>query len=373
MKIDFPTATLKAALSRVDKVIQKRATIPVMQNVAIDADGDGNIVITGSNLDTTISIRCEGHISGSGSFLLPASQLLDMVSAASSDAISMENDGDIVTVKAGRSRLKLFSMERDLYPIAIDASGTGQPVDCTTMSEALAFCLPAASREETRYYLCGVLIDSQPEGMTLWGTNGHIMNRASVSGPHLGVSAIIPYDAVPVIMDALSFGSASMSLTETEWTVSTASLSAKGKTIDGSYPNMTVAINQFSEWLDVIDVDAAMISQAIHIASIGAMEDGQKLRALAVNGSKGDDSLVVRGARSAGGVASAGHAEIEADVMSDASIGVNSALLARVAGCFKGSVMVSVCGSTAIRLSSGDDMESICMATRLSVQEMQYD
>lgn len=94
---------LLPALTSVVKVIEKRNTIPVMQNVLLRAEG-GRLTLTGSDLDAEISATVECARADDATFTLPAATLLDAVRKLPEGVeIGLSACKDFATVSAARS------------------------------------------------------------------------------------------------------------------------------------------------------------------------------------------------------------------------------------------------------------------------------
>ena len=78
--IPLPIAELKPALAGLGKVINARATLPVLQHVKIERTADGWIALTGTDLDRFVTMRLEHPGDGPpATVLLPLDQLTQVV------------------------------------------------------------------------------------------------------------------------------------------------------------------------------------------------------------------------------------------------------------------------------------------------------
>ena len=58
-KINLPIAELKPALAGLGKVISKSSTLPVLKMVKLDRTREGWITLTGTDLDSFVTVRLE--------------------------------------------------------------------------------------------------------------------------------------------------------------------------------------------------------------------------------------------------------------------------------------------------------------------------
>ena len=79
-------------LSSVTNVVGSRATMPILQNVLIEAEGD-TVTLTTTNLDLGICCRIKATVSSPGRITLPVKKLVPIVRALSSSDTIVELTG----------------------------------------------------------------------------------------------------------------------------------------------------------------------------------------------------------------------------------------------------------------------------------------
>jgi DNA polymerase-3 subunit beta len=182
---------LLAVLAAAVRIVSPRTTIPILSNVLVTAEGDAITVAT-TNLDIRVTARVPAEVERPGATTLPAKILHDIVRAMPADArLTVDaQEGDRATLRHGRSRQTLATLPAGDYPDAgVGAFPKTFEVTGATLARQLARCLIAASTEETRYYLNGVLFHAEGAGperdpeLRLVATDGHRLVRSSVPLP----------------------------------------------------------------------------------------------------------------------------------------------------------------------------------------------
>jgi DNA polymerase-3 subunit beta len=112
-------------LSSVTNVVGNRATMPILQNVLIEAEGD-TITLTTTNLDLGICCRIKASVSSPGRITLPVKKLVPIIRALSSSDTVVELTGkDRVKITSGSSVFQIAGLPADQFP----------PIGCKCPSE----------------------------------------------------------------------------------------------------------------------------------------------------------------------------------------------------------------------------------------------
>lgn len=197
-KIQLPIAELKPALAGLGKIIPKRVTLPVLGMVKVDRTKDGWITLTGTDLDSYVTVRFEEPVAGEPvSILVPYNDLAKLAKGcASGEALTIEQAGDNVLIHypVGQqtAQVKVESCKVEEFPPIprIKSEPVPLPDEVRTSLQEAFEC---ASTDETRYVLQGAFIDvSDKTCHQVVATDGrHLYSSNSFSLP-LPESVIVP-------------------------------------------------------------------------------------------------------------------------------------------------------------------------------------
>jgi len=116
MKIQTGRNELLSALQAVIGVVERRQTLPVLSNLLFDAQKD-ELVITGTDLELELVSRATVKTQSPGKTTVPARKLFDICRGLPEGAdLTLEQSGDRVTLKSGRSRFTLATLRADEFP-----------------------------------------------------------------------------------------------------------------------------------------------------------------------------------------------------------------------------------------------------------------
>lgn len=273
---------LAAALGRIRGAVESRSTIPILSHVLIACEA-GRMHLTASDLDIEITADIEAAIEAAieAEFRTTAraDMLTDIVKRVPKGAqirLTLEEHGDL-RLRWGRNSASLRTLPALGFP-AMGACGAEMAeIALGTLAGALAFCSPAISTEETRYYLNGVYLHRAGEAGTLRAvaTDGNKLARADTglawpaAWPEAG--GILPRKTVGLLTNAE--GDARLGMTGTRLRIEAADWTLTSKLIDGRFPDYTRVIPTPGPGAQRLTLDRAALAEAVQIAMVPARSD----------------------------------------------------------------------------------------------------
>jgi len=204
MKIRIERNELLAALARVQGVVERRNTVPILSNILLEAD-DGGIHVFATDLEIGIRGTYDGEVLSPGGVTVSARKLFEICRELNDGPVEMTEEEQWVTVTSGRSRFRVASLPSADFPPVPETEGEVLvPVARDVFSTMIRKTFFAVGDLDTRYVLNGVLMSVSAEGagevpFRLVATNGHrlalIERPIQVEGA-LEVSAIVPRKAL---------------------------------------------------------------------------------------------------------------------------------------------------------------------------------
>jgi len=169
---------------------------PLLTDVLISVDGN-RVEFTATDGDISIRRRfSDENVSGEGTAALPAATLLQAVRSIDDAEITIVQVDQTHELKSERAYFKLNGDDPDMFPsipTVEDEAGVELP-----LGEFVALCsrtMFAASKDMGRYAFNGVLLELDPEGITLVATDGRRLALATLpmaTGVAERRSAVVP-------------------------------------------------------------------------------------------------------------------------------------------------------------------------------------
>lgn len=243
MRITCERSYLATALGVAGRAVSSRNTLPILSNVLLETEDD-RLKLTATDLDTAIRCVIPAAVAENGAVAVPAGILNDVVSKLPDAPVTLEMQDGKVTVRCGKSDYMILSLPAEDFPVVPEVTeGTDIVLPQARLKEMLRLTTFAASKEETRSLLMGVLFEARNSALTLVATDTHRLawKRATlgeeVSQP---VTAIVPAKPLAemerVLKDSMEdmvhvrFGASQVQF-ETE------QVTLVSRVLDGQFPN----------------------------------------------------------------------------------------------------------------------------------------
>ena len=179
MKFSIQKNELQRGLGRIQSIVEKRNTMPILANVLIEAKKQkktGTLELAATDLEVGIRSIQAAEVEIAGSITVSAKKLYEIVRELPEELVSIEaSDDAYLTIRCARAKFTLAGNAAGEYPTLPDASpGTTVSVQAVVLSQMIERTMYAASSDETRYNLNGVFLEQLPSGkLRMVATDGH--------------------------------------------------------------------------------------------------------------------------------------------------------------------------------------------------------
>jgi DNA polymerase-3 subunit beta len=289
MKFTITREQLQEGLVAVAASVPAKTTLPVLANILVEAGRDG-LRLSGTDLDIAVSTTVPASVDQEGAVTLPAKKLVEIVRELPSAAIRFTSSGEQrVTIECGRAKFRLLGLPREEFP-AFPAVKFEDGWKCSSgdLQKLIGHVAFAASTEESRPILNGVLWELRPERMRMVATNGHRLAKMDVpTRPGLAAGQadlIVPPKALEQIRRL--YGSEEeieIARSENHLGFRSATTLVFTRLIEGPYPNYEQVIPREND--KVATADKAAFTAALRRMSIVASDQTHRIRVALVGGS----------------------------------------------------------------------------------------
>jgi len=179
MKFVVDRDSFTRALARIQGVLSRKATLPVLSNVLIEAD-EGGLRVAATDLDVTFDGMVEARIAEPGRTTVDGKRLFDVVRSLPGEEIDVEvGDDEKLVLRCKNTEFMLLGNPADDYPGLPDAKGAEMiPVDAEALKELIDRTRFSVSTDESRPNLNGVFFRCMGEGrIRMVSTDGHRLSQ----------------------------------------------------------------------------------------------------------------------------------------------------------------------------------------------------
>lgn len=217
-----------------------RNALPVLSGVRMSVSGN-RLAVTGSDLELTITVNLEVAGSDDGVAVLPAKLAADIVRLIEPGAIEIDATGDRPRVSGGRSEFFLNSIPADEYPSRPEPVGESVTIAAGDLAEGLRQVVKAASTDDSRPVLTGVLMAAEDGGLRLVSTDSYRLAVRDLPGAAVlrsGQQVLVPSRALTEVARVLGEGdSVSLVLGENDVSFELDGTSVSTQLIQGDFPD----------------------------------------------------------------------------------------------------------------------------------------
>ncbi|HET6777000.1 MAG TPA: DNA polymerase III subunit beta [Actinomycetota bacterium] len=172
MKFRCERDGLSEALQTVQRGVSTRPGIPALTGVLMTAGETGLTLLT-TDLEVSTEVRVPVEVREGGSVLVPARLVADMVKSLAPDMVEFDSDGAQARLVCRSFEGTLRCLPAEDFPSLREPEGTRVKVESAAFAEAVAQVVKAASRDEARPILTGVLLEVNREGLTMVATDSY--------------------------------------------------------------------------------------------------------------------------------------------------------------------------------------------------------
>ena len=281
MKFKIVRSKFLEGLKSVQNIVAAKGSLPILQNVLMEAD-ENRLVMTTTDLDISIRSSVECEIVESGATTLPVKLLFNSISKAAEGEIVVEvDDKERATITAGSAKFKLAGLpEADFPRLPKDEDAYAYEIPQATLREMFRKVSYAASQDDTRRTLKGVLMSFKASKLTMVATDGRrlaLVENEIEFPKDVEKDIVLPSKAVQELQRSLNGEEiASVMIQKTQVSFKLGNITIYSKLMDDVYPNYRQVIPK--ETVEKITIDRQLLLDALDRASVMTMDEAHSTK-----------------------------------------------------------------------------------------------
>ena len=203
MKLKIKKEEILKGLQRIQGVVEKKNTMPILSNMLLTADANG-VEIVATDLEIGLRGRYTAEVEKAGSVTLSAKKMYEIVRELPAEDIQIKvEDGGWAKIISGHSQFKLVALPKEDYPALPDVAEEGMiAIEGETLREMIKKTLYSVGENDARYVLNGLFVQMTQGknglNIRMVGTDGHRLSMIDrvIEAKHKEESMIIPKKAM---------------------------------------------------------------------------------------------------------------------------------------------------------------------------------
>jgi DNA polymerase-3 subunit beta len=255
LKLSTRREALFHQLQTVTRAASTRSAVQALSGVQLQAASDG-IELRATDMEIGLRVPLEGEIAREGAVVLPARLLVDVVRALPADELTLELRAaeQDVELNSGSATFHIRTLRLEDFPPLPEPGGDDQlDVPGPALVETVLKVARAASRDETRPVLTGILVSASEQELRMAATDSYrlaVKDTALEAPLSRSFEANVPARALQELTRIVQQGAAdriAVSLRSNQVVFEAAGVVLSSRLIDGQFPNVRTLLPEAYE------------------------------------------------------------------------------------------------------------------------------
>ncbi len=237
MRIRAERDDLADVLARAARAVGTRSPQQILQGLLCDVRGN-RLEVTGTDGEVTIRTTLDVEVLEPGRTVVPAKLAAEAVRKLPAGAVTMSAEEGEVEITGNGPRFRLREFVVNDFPDIADTIDTPiVEIDGDSFVSALSQVGVAASADDARPTLTGVLFESGDDGLRLVATDSYRLALRDLPGVSTGTTALVPYRALREVGRTIGDAKLGVQLDSREAAFSSGRGRMTARVIEATFPN----------------------------------------------------------------------------------------------------------------------------------------
>ncbi len=175
MELKIGVPELVKALGRSQGIVEKKSTMPILSHVLLEARKAGQLVVSATDLDLSVSSEHGCEVLKEGALAVSARPLYEIVRALPETTVTLKRgQNNYLEVKSGSAEFRIVGLPAEDFPALPRFDKVPfEDVEPSLLLDMIERTFFAVSTDETRYNLNGVFFEPAAGNLRLVATDGH--------------------------------------------------------------------------------------------------------------------------------------------------------------------------------------------------------
>jgi len=267
MKIKCLKNQLLPALVDAGHLASTRATLPILQNIFLEANKD-ILVIKATDLEQTYEKKLAVEIIETGKITVPARLIVDFLQNNPDQEVSLETNDLNLAIKSANHSAKLRCQAAEDYPELPKTDKLSRfSFPSNQLKEMISKTIFAASLDESRPVLGSLLWRFKEGSFEMVGTDGYRLAyyKSEFKEP-LAADCIVPRRSLTELNRSINGEQVEVAFNTSQLALSFDQTTFTTRVLEGNYPDYQAILPKKSQF--EIDLDGNELLQSLKLASL---------------------------------------------------------------------------------------------------------
>lgn len=275
---------LREQVRCIQGIFTGKETIPILSRVRIDAETQGILRMTATDLDVTMIVEQEVDVLQGGSICLNGRKLGEITGNLPNETVLLKLDarGEKLEFRAGKFKSKLSGIGSEQFPEILETNAEAIKFPVAAFYQGLRRTIFAANENSQRFTINGVLLLLEESTLTMVSTDGTRLCwfRIAVESS-ANLRCLIPIKAARELRQMLAAElrtdpKSEISVkkgSQLEFTVANKRMTARE--LSGNFPNWELVIPK--EFAYFAEIDVARLREAVMRVSVMSEDENRRI------------------------------------------------------------------------------------------------
>src|SRR5919108_1273020 len=199
LKITCTRDELVRQLAIVSRAASTRTTVQVLAGILLTAEGE-RLHLAATDMELSLRTSMDAAVDTGGAVVVPGKLLVDLARLLPGEEVSLEHrQGEgVVEIVSGAATYRLHTYNAEDFPRLPEPVGEMATIDAEALLATATKVSRAASRDESRPVLTGILVRFEGANLVMAATDSYrlAVKETSMSAPAPELDAIVPARAL---------------------------------------------------------------------------------------------------------------------------------------------------------------------------------
>src|SRR5918998_3135673 len=196
MKVVCGQDELVAKLGIVSRGVSQRSTVQILSGILLRAEADA-VELAATDMELSLRVGLDARVEEPGSTVVPGRLIHDitrLLPAGEEVVLEQPGGSGVLRLSCGASEYALHTQNAEDFPHLPEPGETGLDVDRSAFIGTVSHVARAASKDESRPVLTGILVELGEGRVTMAATDSYRMSvsAADLPGASGEAQAIVP-------------------------------------------------------------------------------------------------------------------------------------------------------------------------------------